>query len=102
MHTIETIYIIAALTAISACLPQIRQLIITKASDELNLGTWSVWLMTQCVTLTYVASIENLLMTIVNIAWVTFYAVMVGLIVYYRRTNKTTVQPVPLTSEDAS
>ena len=101
MHIIETIYIIAGLLAISACLPQIRQLIITKASDELSLGTWSVWFMTQCVTLVYVASIDNMLMIIVSAAWVSFYAVMVGLIIYYRRTTKTTVQPVPVTSDDA-
>jgi len=85
MHFIEIIYIAAAIVALSAGAPQLRQLLITKASDELSLSTWCVWLVTQLVTLVYVSSIGNTLMVIVNTAWVSFYAAMVALILHYRR-----------------
>lgn len=85
MHIIEVIYITAAIVALSAGIPQLRQLFIAKASDELSLPTWCIWFMTQLVTLMYVTSIGNTLMVIVNLAWVSFYAAMVGLIVHYRR-----------------
>lgn len=85
MHFIEITYITAAIVALSAGIPQLRQLLITKASDEFSLSTWLVWLSTQCITLAYVTTIGNVLMMFVNIAWVLFYAAMVSLIVYYRR-----------------
>lgn len=85
MHIIEVTYIAAAIVALSAGVPQLRQLFIAKASDELSLPTWCIWFMTQLVTLMYVVSISNTLMIIVNLAWVSFYAAMVGLIVHYRR-----------------
>lgn len=85
MHFIEVIYIAAAVIALSAGIPQLRQLFITKASDELSLSTWTIWFMTQLATLWYVMSISNALMMVVNFAWVSFYAAMVGLIIHYRR-----------------
>lgn len=89
MLSIEIIYITAALIAIAACIPQIRQLVVSKASDELSLATWVLWLATQFVTLLYVISIGNKLMMAVNIAWVTFYGIMVGLIIRYRYFGRT-------------
>lgn len=85
MHVIEVIYIAAAIVALSAGAPQLRQLLITKASDELSLPTWCIWFVTQFVTLLYVSSIGNTLMVVVNIAWVSFYGAMVTLILHYRR-----------------
>lgn len=84
---IEILYLIAATIAVGACIPQLRQLVIAKASDELSLPTWITWTLTQCFTLMYVISIKNIPMTIVNVIWVSFYASMVGLIVYYRRAS---------------
>ncbi|MDQ5932106.1 MAG: hypothetical protein QG649_191 [Patescibacteria group bacterium] len=85
MHIIEIIYIVGAIIALSAGVPQVRQLLVAKASDEFSLSTWCLWLTTQCVTLTYVTTLQNVLMMLVNLAWVAFYAAMVGLIIYYRR-----------------
>lgn len=83
-HFIEVLYLVAAVIAIGACVPQLQQLIRAKASDELNFSSWLIWTMTQSVTLTYVISIGNLLMTIVNLVWVSFYATMAFLIIRYR------------------
>lgn len=88
MHFIEIAYMSAALVSLSACIPQIRTLLIKKNTDEFNTATWAAWLCTQLVTLAYVASIGSLLMVIVNICWVSFYAAMVGLILYYDKKNK--------------
>lgn len=85
MHLIEIIYVTAAILALSAGIPQLRQLLIAKASDELSLPTWCIWFITQLVTLAYVVSIGNVLMTVVNFAWVSFYAAMVSLIIHFRR-----------------
>lgn len=97
MYAIEIAYIIAAIVAISAGVPQLRQLLIAKASDELSLPTWIVWLSTQTVTLVYVVSIGSTLMAYVSLAWVLFYAAMVSLIIYYRRPAR---QLSPLVIED--
>ena len=85
MHLIEVTYIAAAIIALSAGVPQLRQLFLTKASDEFSLSTWCVWLSTQCVTLAYVTTLKNVLMMLVSLAWVGFYAAMVLMIIYYRR-----------------
>lgn len=87
MYTIEIIYIVAALIAVGAGFPQLKQLLYTKASDEFSLSTWVVWSFTQMVTLLYVTSIGNVLMIAVNIIWVAFYALMAILIVYYRQNR---------------
>ena len=85
MHLIEVTYIAAAIVALSAGIPQVRQLLVAKASDEFSLSTWCLWLTTQCVTLAYVTTLKNILMMLVSFAWVGFYAAMVILIIYYRR-----------------
>lgn len=94
MYLIEFFYITAALIALSAGVPQLRQLLVSKASDEFSLSTWFIWLSTQCVTLAYVTTIGNTIMMVVNIAWVLFYAAMVGLILYFRRKQVSTVPVV--------
>ncbi|HRJ06689.1 MAG TPA: PQ-loop domain-containing transporter [Candidatus Saccharibacteria bacterium] len=94
MFIIEIIYITGALVAISACVPQLRQLYVSKASDELSLSTWMIWFLTQVTSLVYVATLANVLMIAVNTVWVGFYAVMVGLIVHYRHFRKSPVSVV--------
>lgn len=84
MYIIETIYTLAAIIALAACFPQIRQIILTKRSEEFSAQTWLIWTFTQCMTLMYVIAIGNILMTVVNIAWVSFYAMMTYLIFRYR------------------
>lgn len=87
MYIIELIYIVAALIALGAAFPQLKQLLHTKASDEFSLSTWVLWSFTQLATLLYVTSIGNALMIAVNIVWVGFYALMAILIVYYRQNR---------------
>lgn len=94
MHIIEALYITAALIALSAGVPQLRQLLIAKASDELSLPTWCTWLFTQCATLIYVTALGNILMIVVNFAWVGFYGAMVCLIIFYRRRGSLINEPV--------
>lgn len=105
-HIIETMYITGALVAICAAYPQLRQLIKTKRSDEFSAPTWATWLVTQTVTLMYVASLGNKLMIVVNIAWISFYFAMTVLIIYYqprRRSRRKTdleLQPEFQTVDD--
>lgn len=94
MLTIKIIYIMAATLAISACVPQLRQLIRTKSSAELSLVTWSIWTFTQLATLLYVFSIGDIVMVVVNIMWVSFYAAMTALILRYRRRTLLATTPV--------
>jgi hypothetical protein len=99
MNFFETLYACSTTIAVLASFPQIRQLLLAKRSDELNLATWTLWLGTQFVSLTYALSIHNRLLTIINAVWITFYAVMLGLITYYRRNPGGEVDRVP---EDTS
>ena len=88
---LEFLYVTAVIISISASLPQLKQLIAAKASDEFSVMTWLVWFCTQLVTLAYVISIENMLMIGANILWAGFYAAMLYLILHYRRTRKVVV-----------
>ena len=85
MHLFEVLYIMSTTVSLIASVPQARQLIITKRSDELSATTWVVWLCTQCVSFVYAISIAQTALILANIGWITFYSVMVGLILYYRR-----------------
>lgn len=84
MEIIGIVYIIGVIVAISASVPQVTRLYRTKQSDEFQLSTWVTWTVTQTTSLIYVASIGNLLMTLANICWVSFYIVMSCLIIRYR------------------
>lgn len=88
MHLLETIYTISVLVAISACIPQIRELWIKKAADEFSLPTWTAWTATQTVTLAYVIQLENTLLIVANICWVSFYGLMSAMIIYYNYQAK--------------
>lgn len=68
--------------------PQIKQLLITKESDELNLGTWVAWAACQGVATAYAISIHALAYVVVSVAWTMFYVAMALLIVKYRHTAK--------------
>ncbi len=85
MTTLQIIYSISTSIAILASLPQIRQLLVTKRSEELNITTWSLWLCTQFVTLSYMVSIRDHLLIAVSTIWLVFYVIMISLILYYRR-----------------
>jgi hypothetical protein len=64
--------------------PQIRQLIITKRSDELNIGTWTMWLVSQLIFSLYVASKNDKVLMVMSVIWLAFYIVMAALVLYYR------------------
>lgn len=83
--TIEFVYFAASTVAVIAMAPQIKQLIVTKRSDEFNLGSWSVWGFSQFIALMYGISLGALPYIIVNTIWLVYYATMVGFILHYRR-----------------
>lgn len=83
MSLLEILYTISAGISLIACIPQLRQLVMTKRSEEFSLQTWFLWAATQAITLVYVISIHNILMITVNILWVSFYVLMTYLIFHY-------------------
>lgn len=85
MKLIEILYSLSSSIAILASMPQVMQLLRTKASDELSFSTWSFWLGTQVVNLAYMTALGNHLLMFFSAAWLTFYVVMMVLIVRYRR-----------------
>lgn len=84
MQAIEILYTCSTSIAILASIPQVRQLLVTKSSEELNVATWALWLCTQFISLTYAVSLQIRLWIIVNCVWIVFYAIMLSLILYYR------------------
>ena len=84
MSFIEIIYLITSTCSLLMGLPQIRQLILTKRSDELNIGTWTMWLFSQLIFLLYVASKNDRILIIMQVIWLLFYVVMASLVLYYR------------------
>ena len=81
---IELAYFASTAVGIIATIPQIRQLIILKRSDELSVSTWITWVVCQFVSLIYAISIAAVAYIIVCLAWISLYLLMVGLIIRYR------------------
>lgn len=100
MSLLEILYIIGAGIALIACVPQLRQLIVTKRSDEFSAQTWILWSATQAITLVYVISIHNILMIAVNILWVSFYILMTYLILHYGHFANAVTVPDQVTSTE--
>lgn len=94
LHIIEIAYLLMSVLSVVAMWPQIKQLLTTKQSDELNLGTWIIWGSYQVIALFYSIAIHAVPYIIANVAWVTFYVVMIGLIIKYRKNT-----PVPAVAE---
>ena len=88
MQPIEILYIISGIVALSACVPQLKQLVRTRETAELSLSTWAMWTATHTVTFWYVVSINNVLMAMICAAWVAFYATMTYLIIHYRHLSE--------------
>ncbi len=85
MHLFEVVYLSATTIALLVCIPQMRQIIVAKHSDEFSLTTWGMWIFTQSISLMYVASLKQTILVIASALWTLFYICMVALIVYYRR-----------------
>lgn len=88
MNTIEFVYVSTTLISVFTAIPQLKRLWILKSSDEFNLYTWVAWLVAQLSALVYSVSISSVPYLIVNILWVSFYLVMIGLILKYRDSKK--------------
>ena len=100
MKFIEIAYIVSTMISLLAGIPQARQLMIEKRSDEFSLSSWSLWVGTQCVSLMYALSIHNMLLAAVNVMWVSFYAFMVALILRYRTRSVVITAPADAIAGD--
>lgn len=85
---IEYIYITASLASICAMAPQIKQLLVTKRTDGLNLTSWIIWAVAQTGTTFYAVSINATAFIAISSIWLCYYLAMVSLIVHYRRRNR--------------
>lgn len=88
MHAIEIFYLSASALSVVAMGPQIRQMLVSKNTEGLSLITWSVWMSTQLIAMIYSLSIGAWPFFLVSMAWCLFYAVMVTLIVKFRREER--------------
>lgn len=85
MNILAIIFAIASSAQIVAGLPQIREIIRKRSSEELSLVTWIAWLVMQSLCFTYVASVGDPVLMSMSGLWILYYAAMVGVISYYRR-----------------
>lgn len=85
MNPIYLFYMLATAVAISAGIPQLRKLMLTKQSDEFSLTTWVIWLVAQLMSLLYALTVKDKLYAVVCTLWAAFYVVMVVLIIKYRQ-----------------
>ena len=82
---IEILYLVTSFSSLVASIPQLRQICVTKRSDELNISTWCTWVITQAVFLLYVLSRGENILLLTSTLWLLFYLVMASLILYYRK-----------------
>ena len=84
---IEFIYITASLASVCAMAPQVKQVLITKRTDELSLTSWVIWAVAQAGTTIYALSVNAPPFIVISSVWALYYAAMVTLILHYRRTG---------------
>jgi uncharacterized protein with PQ loop repeat len=99
MNSIELLYISMTSLSVFASLPQIRQLIVLKRSDEFSLTTWIIWTLAQISALFYSIHINSIPYLAVNIIWIIFYVVMLFLILKYRTVAKNVKQELATVKE---
>lgn len=85
MNILAIIYMLAATIQIIAGFPQILRVIERKSSRELSATTWSLWCLAQVASLLYTIHVANPVLIMMSVLWVMYYAVMVGVILYYRQ-----------------
>ena len=100
MSTLQILFMLSAFMALGAGIPQMIKLIKTKNSDEFNLSTWAMWIVTQSISTAYVLSIHDYILLTVNVAWVAFYVAMSSLIVKYNPRRVLAVAQIQ--SDDAA
>lgn len=83
--SIQTIYLLSSFITVLATIPQLKQLAVTKQSDQFNLVTWLMLGGNQLMSFVYAISINATAYIIVNVAWISFYIIMISLIVKYRK-----------------
>jgi hypothetical protein len=99
MSTIELLYSLSVILALSAAVPQVKKLIKLKSSSEFSLTTWVAWLGTQIIAFVYALSVDAKAYMAASAAWVVFYLIIVMLIIKYRpRIEK---EPLLLEAGDA-
>lgn len=84
MQFIEILYLISSFVALSACVPQLHQLIRTRETAELSLQAWGMWSMTHVISLIYFVSLQNIILVFMGAAWTVFYVAMTYLIIHFR------------------
>ena len=94
MHLIQSLYLLSSFVSVVAMWPQIRQLLVTKQSDELSLSTWISWTIGQIIAELYAVSLHAAPYLIASTSWLLFYFVMLALIIHYR------LKPTPVLTSD--
>jgi uncharacterized protein with PQ loop repeat len=89
MHAVELIYLITTFTSVFTALPQLKQLWRMKNSDEFSLFSWVAWCLSQIAALFYSITIHSIPYLLVNIAWISFYLLMISLIIKFRNNTST-------------
>ncbi len=85
---IETLYYFAGAFALIVSIPSIIRLLQTRCSDEFSITSWVGWLGYQLVALAYSIEIQAQAYIIINVVWISFYIVMLVLILKYRKPVK--------------
>lgn len=77
--------VVGGVVSVAATIPQALMLVKVKRSDELSLPSWVIWFGYQLISVAYSFTIYAYLYVAINAMWAIFYAVMIFLIVKYRR-----------------
>lgn len=81
----EVLLLILGVFSILAAIPQLYTLVHAKKSDQFNVFSWLVWFGYQASSCAYSYAIHAYTYFFINILWTLFYAIMVILILKFRR-----------------
>ncbi len=84
MSILAIIYIALSVSSLIMSIPQLRTLLTTKRSDELHLGTWSMWFFNQVAMMVFMFTLNDTAVKTMSILWTSFYVLMLVLILHYR------------------
>lgn len=82
---IASLYLITAIVSVAAGSMQAVRLVKLGHSSEMSISTWALWFVAQLITFMYFLTIAQLFPIIVSSLWTLLYAVILGLVLYYRK-----------------
>jgi uncharacterized protein with PQ loop repeat len=79
---------LGSVISVTGNLPMLFHLVKTKDSTGQSLFAWSIWELANLMLLIYAVHINDIIFTILQVAWVIFCAIIISFVIKYKKVEK--------------